>query len=203
MKIENVHLKGHPLFDELKIDFTGSDGKPLDIIVVAGLNGSGKTSLLKAIFEIMSDQDFEFEPLSSVELKIQSYAPGFENDKFNVYHRDAVTPYTVWRDKFKSVDEKIRPKLIYMPTEINFEKLSVKTLSFTSAYSFVNVVNQKMIEDIPSFIASEISSEVFKNPELPKPGIDGEMIHQGAIDYWENEVDSLKKDPDALNEFSF
>ena len=42
---------------------------------------------------------------------------------------------------------------------------------------------------------------VFKNPELPKPGIDGEMIHQGAIDYWENEVDSLKKDPDALNEF--
>jgi hypothetical protein len=42
---------------------------------------------------------------------------------------------------------------------------------------------------------------VFKTPELPKPGIDGEMIHQGAIDYWENEVDSLKKDPDALNEF--
>jgi hypothetical protein len=42
---------------------------------------------------------------------------------------------------------------------------------------------------------------VFKTPELPKPGIDGEMIHQGAVNYWENEVESLKKDPDALNEF--
>ena len=27
------------------------------------------------------------------------------------------------------------------------------------------------------------------------------MIHQGAIDYWQNEVDSLANDPDALNEF--
>ena len=28
-----------------------------------------------------------------------------------------------------------------------------------------------------------------------------EIIYQGAVDYWDNEVDSLKKDPDALNEF--
>ena len=27
------------------------------------------------------------------------------------------------------------------------------------------------------------------------------MIDFGAIDYWENEVQSLKGDPDALNEF--
>jgi hypothetical protein len=32
-------------------------------------------------------------------------------------------------------------------------------------------------------------------------GIDGELIYQGAINYWENEVESLKSDPDALNEF--
>ena len=42
---------------------------------------------------------------------------------------------------------------------------------------------------------------VFKNPKLPRLGIDGEMIHQGAINYWQNEVDSLSNDPDALNEF--
>jgi len=42
---------------------------------------------------------------------------------------------------------------------------------------------------------------VFKNPVKPIKGIDGEMITQGAIDYWENEVESLKSDPDALNEF--
>jgi len=42
---------------------------------------------------------------------------------------------------------------------------------------------------------------VFRSPDSPILGIDGEMINQGALDYWENEVDSLKQDPDALNEF--
>jgi len=42
---------------------------------------------------------------------------------------------------------------------------------------------------------------VFRSPAKPILGIDNEFISQGAIDYWENEVDSLKQDPDALNEF--
>ena len=42
---------------------------------------------------------------------------------------------------------------------------------------------------------------VFNNPETPIEGVDGELIDQGAIDYWEAEVDSLKGDSDALNEF--
>ncbi len=42
---------------------------------------------------------------------------------------------------------------------------------------------------------------VFRKPEKPVMGIDGQMISNGAIDYWENEVASLKSDADALNEF--
>lgn len=42
---------------------------------------------------------------------------------------------------------------------------------------------------------------VFRKPEEPIKGIDGNMIKNGAIDYWEAEVDSLKNDADALNEF--
>ena len=42
---------------------------------------------------------------------------------------------------------------------------------------------------------------VFHNPPKPVLGIDREMITQGAINYWQNEVDSLASDPDALNEF--
>ena len=42
---------------------------------------------------------------------------------------------------------------------------------------------------------------VFKTPTKAVEGSDGELIYQGAIDYWENEVDSLKKDADVLNEF--
>ena len=42
---------------------------------------------------------------------------------------------------------------------------------------------------------------VFYKPEQPIKGVDGMMIKNGAIDYWEAEVDSLKNDSDALNEF--
>ena len=42
---------------------------------------------------------------------------------------------------------------------------------------------------------------VFYTPSNPILGVDNEYIYNGAIDYWEAEVESLKKDPDALNEF--
>jgi hypothetical protein len=42
---------------------------------------------------------------------------------------------------------------------------------------------------------------VLRKPEEPIMGVDGSIIKNGAIDYWENEVDSLKNDSDALNEF--
>jgi hypothetical protein len=42
---------------------------------------------------------------------------------------------------------------------------------------------------------------VLRTPKKPIMGIDGELIKIGAIDYWENEVDSKKGDADDLNEF--
>ena len=42
---------------------------------------------------------------------------------------------------------------------------------------------------------------VFRTPQNPVEDIFGENIKQGVLDYWQNEVDALKNDPDALNEF--
>lgn len=42
---------------------------------------------------------------------------------------------------------------------------------------------------------------VFRKPDKPVRGVDGGLIKNGAIDYWEAEVDSLKNDADALNEY--
>jgi hypothetical protein len=42
---------------------------------------------------------------------------------------------------------------------------------------------------------------VFYKPESSIIGVDNMMIKNGAINYWEAEVDSLKNDADALNEF--
>jgi hypothetical protein len=42
---------------------------------------------------------------------------------------------------------------------------------------------------------------VFNKPDKNILGVDNAMITNGANDYWEAEVSSLKSDPDALNEF--
>jgi hypothetical protein len=42
---------------------------------------------------------------------------------------------------------------------------------------------------------------VLRKPEKKTYGPDGALIKNGAIDYWEAEVDSMKNDADALNEF--
>ncbi len=42
---------------------------------------------------------------------------------------------------------------------------------------------------------------VFEDPKTPVLGIDGEMIDNGVITYWNNEVAALKNDSDALNEY--
>ena len=42
---------------------------------------------------------------------------------------------------------------------------------------------------------------VFEDPSKPVVGVDGEMIDDGVITYWNNEVEALKSDPDALNEY--
>jgi len=42
---------------------------------------------------------------------------------------------------------------------------------------------------------------VFDTPKTEVPGPQGEFIDLGVIEYWENEVDGLKDNQDALNEF--
>ena len=42
---------------------------------------------------------------------------------------------------------------------------------------------------------------VLEKPKVEIQGVDGDYIYSGSIDYWKAEVDSLKNDADALNEF--
>jgi len=47
----------------------------------------------------------------------------------------------------------------------------------------------------------EFGLPVFDTPSDDRRGPHGELIDIGVVDYWENEVDGLKGDQDALNEF--
>ena len=51
MKLRKLHIDNYKMFKDFDISFVDENDKPLPIIVLAGVNGSGKTSLLKSIFD--------------------------------------------------------------------------------------------------------------------------------------------------------
>ena len=55
MKIRKIHIKNYKMFKDVTIDFTDSNGNTLDTIVIVGINGSGKTSLLQLLQKLFSE----------------------------------------------------------------------------------------------------------------------------------------------------
>jgi len=51
MKIRKIEFTNHPIFNNLKLDFTDKNGKTINTIIVAGENGVGKSLLINNIFE--------------------------------------------------------------------------------------------------------------------------------------------------------
>ncbi len=55
MKIKSLSIKEHKILKDIDISFADKDGKPLDTVVIAGINGSGKTTALELIWSIVSN----------------------------------------------------------------------------------------------------------------------------------------------------
>ncbi len=56
MKLRKIFIKNHKMFKNAALDLTDKNNKTLDIIVLAGINGSGKTSLLQLIGKLFSEK---------------------------------------------------------------------------------------------------------------------------------------------------
>lgn len=52
MKIKSVQFKQHKILGDLFLDFCDNDGKILDTILIAGENGTGKSTILNELYKI-------------------------------------------------------------------------------------------------------------------------------------------------------
>ena len=193
MKIKNLHIEEYNGLENLDINFE-SEGKVLDLIVLAGINGSGKTRVLESIrywFEMFRSKAVNVElfyeenerevleslmnseGLTEVEKEAQKdieFTDCLKNIKFYNYdYRHNKTENQNYNSKIISRSFgklKIFPKIIYVPTEINFEEIKKAQTNLKKEYSFINIVDSYEIKDIPSYIATRISKVANEEEDL-------------------------------------
>ena len=193
MKIKNLHIEEYNGLENLDINFE-SEGKVLDLIVLAGINGSGKTRVLESIrywFEMFRSKAVNVElfyeenerevleslmnseGLTEVEKEAQKdieFTDCLRNIKFYNYdYRHNKTENQNYNSKIISRSFgklKIFPKIIYVPTEINFEEIKKAQTNLKKEYSFINMVDSYEIKDIPSYIATRISKVANEEEDL-------------------------------------
>ena len=162
MKIKNIHIEEYNGLENLDINFE-SKGKVLDLIVLAGINGSGKTRVLESVLDFFYKIEMFYKSQNKIELfyeeienesiKTAGNIDVFYNELKNGAKGAFLSPKYL---EIKKILKKF-PKIIYVPTEINFQKVQKAQTNFKKEYSFINIVDSYEIKDIPSYIATRIS----------------------------------------------
>lgn len=179
MKLRKVQFNNHKVLGNLEISFQDANKNTLDTVVLIGENGAGKTTILKEIYNLLDltyakqSQSKMFLTLNNNEsIRIESSNKGdidtsirtmFDTNNDDIILQD--NTYDI--ERVESDIEKIYNKVIYMPTEINFNSLNTVDRAFKYEYKFRNEVNQNLISNLPSAIANRIYTEIIKNEDLP------------------------------------
>ena len=174
MKIKNLHIKEFKGLRDISINFEKND-KPLDLVVLAGSNGSGKTRILESI----KDYFESYIDIQAIKI-INNLQIFFEKEEKECIDKIGSEKYFYSALKYFSLNDKkenlndssylvikknllILPKIIYVPTEINFQKMNTASTTLVQEYNFINIVNTNLIKGIPSYIATKMISAMLKN----------------------------------------
>ena len=173
MKIEKVHIKNIKGIKDLELSFK-KNNEILDVIVLAGVNGSGKTTILESIKDFFDNKNIDFNNIEKSNVNLDIFFEDFEKNNieeaekisinehkyklFEFFHM--LSSYTFYKGNSnsqyhllaKKID--IPPKIIYVPAENKFENVETKSTTLSRKYEFINIINSNIIGDIPSYIAT-------------------------------------------------
>ena len=173
MKIEKVHIKNIKGIKDLELSFK-KNNKILDIIVLAGVNGSGKTTILESIKDFFNNKNVNYDEPEKSNINLGIFFEDFEKKKIKEAEKSsnnnkrplwdffsALQNYEIYikrSDKHyhihiaKKFD--VPPKIIYVPAENKFEEIQTYSTTLSKEYEFINTINSNVIGDIPSYIAT-------------------------------------------------
>ena len=92
MKIEKVHIKNVKGIKDLKLSFK-KDNKILDLIVLAGVNGSGKTTILEAIKDFFDNKNVNYDELEKSNINLDIFFEDFEKNNIEEAEKNCKDRY--------------------------------------------------------------------------------------------------------------
>ena len=175
MKIKNLHIKEFKGLRDISINFEKND-EPLDLVVLAGSNGSGKTRILESILDYFQKivnhiEHIENENVAGVFFETDEQSCLKEGyDSWSLYKiLNSYNDENSFERGRKVVEKnlKVFPKIIYVPTETNFQKVEIASPMLFREYKFLNIVDSGLIKDVPSYIATRITELANEQESIP------------------------------------
>ena len=176
MKVKRLKFKNHKVLGDLDISFQIDSNNTLDTIVFIGENGTGKTTILREIYNLMDFENMQnsgnkiFLELEENEKAILKKYPLEKNNNIIMEEDILYDCIDIKKEVYDFEDiekDKYKSKVIYLPTEVNFNSLKSVDRTFRYKNKFRNEINENLISDLPSAIANKIYVEMIMNEDLP------------------------------------
>lgn len=167
-KIRKVKFHNHPILKDLELNFCGKDGKALDTIIFAGENGTGKSTILEALYTVATHtvkypMTIDFEHNSEI-FSIKYYLKERSNRDSLIYADDGKGMNTyigssivgnryAFSGIFSDVDINFHGNDISSVTSLNLDLIDTSRRSTESLPTQIN----QLIVDIQSIDDSELA----------------------------------------------
>lgn len=176
-KICSIQFTNHPVLGNLFLNFCDKTGTPVDTVILAGENGTGKSTILHEMYNFLSGP-------GKFDIKMEMEITNEEKENYKIYYGAQVTggSRSSWSKVVKHVGttisdytsrDKLGLKGIYSDTEIGFKGGQIHTVSSSQLDAFegnhmssTNLPNEvkQLLIDIQALDDAAIAQAVQDNP---------------------------------------
>ena len=176
MKIKSIKFKNHPILKNLELDFCDANGNAADTVIIAGENGTGKSSLLNYLYSlsstVVSAESIVMINDDNVDIPLMY---SYDSKKERIWISDNRGLRTL--PGLPELKEKYKMSGIFSDVDINFQADNLSSVtsmaldtSDSSRRSTTDLPKQikQLLIDVQALDDAELSHAVRENPTKTK-----------------------------------